>query len=794
MTIKKWLTGAGEKDDETKPDMVFENLEARIVFDAAVQAVPDTGAQQAAQDQAQGQDDQGGSQQDHQDVQLEQGQATTGGDVHGLDIGPDLQKAADDAVAKNVDHAVLTPVGEAITLQDGTTIQKGSLDLDGDGVADGTYATASHTSGNDTVTETRFTLNVEGREINYTLVEVSTDADGDGTAERVRQDVTAADGHKVFTSEEAFDSDGHLTSADQYRYDMQGHVVTKDHTTYDADGNATGKDHADYSYDANGRMVSADELHYDENGEVTDRDHTDYHYNDKGQLVDSDHTDYDGEGNVEGKDHTDYTYDDQGRLTATDTTYFDAQGKMVAKVHSTYDADGHVISVDQTSYDAEGRTTSTEHKEFDSAGHILSADHLTYNTRGTVVVKLHAVYDMEGNIDSVNKTVYNARGVLVSVTHTTYDNNGEAITSDVTSYDALGRETGTKHIDHDAGGGEEVDTAVAAFMAASRGYNPKLHTRGQVPSIHKSPGDVINDSYIPSGSRYKYSYDRYGRITMRVVYDRYGRALDLDTWTYNSNGKIDIHRDYNVVNGKWVVKTVLNWDAYGRRQDADVYEYDSRGRCTQHTDWNFYSGGSERSKLVENFDTRGSLIRKEYWDFNSRDEMMSHEIRQLYNGRWVVWNHQGSEGSCAVLAQLSILETWKGKNYDTREIIDYCRAKGWYTDSGTSTTNMANLLKAYGMPVKEVSNASISTLQTALSQGKQIMVGIDSGELYSGHRDDTVLRNGHAIVVRGFETVRGVSYVTVTNSWGSTAGVTRVRLDTFLASWNDMRNRAWICG
>lgn len=126
--------------------------------------------------------------------------------------------------------------------------------------------------------------------------------------------------------------------------------------------------------------------------------------------------------------------------------------------------------------------------------------------------------------------------------------------------------------------------------------------------------------------------------------------------------------------------------------------------------------------------------------FNSYDE----NIKQTY------------PDSCAIKAQQIILNS-KGIDISESTLRDEAINNGWYTPGfGTPVEETGNLLELHGVDVKRIYHASIQDISNEISQGHQVIVGVDSGELWcpgleEDFEDLTIGgRPDHALIVSGF--------------------------------------------
>lgn len=131
-------------------------------------------------------------------------------------------------------------------------------------------------------------------------------------------------------------------------------------------------------------------------------------------------------------------------------------------------------------------------------------------------------------------------------------------------------------------------------------------------------------------------------------------------------------------------------------------------------------------------------IGKETFQFNSTN------VHQLY------------DDTCAIKSQQLILQS-HGIDKSEDELREEAIQNGWYSPgNGTPMGDVGNLLEHHGMIIHRYKNATLSDLADELSQGHQIIVGVDSGELWnagiSEHLEDLIMggQADHALLVSGF--------------------------------------------
>lgn len=116
---------------------------------------------------------------------------------------------------------------------------------------------------------------------------------------------------------------------------------------------------------------------------------------------------------------------------------------------------------------------------------------------------------------------------------------------------------------------------------------------------------------------------------------------------------------------------------------------------------------------------------------------------------------QNYPDTCAIKSQQLILES-NGIDVSETELRDEAIRNGWYAPGmGTPMENVGDLLESHGMEVHRYVNASVSDIASELSQGHQVIVGVDSGELWNAGPDETFEdiiygeQADHALLVSG---------------------------------------------
>ena len=91
---------------------------------------------------------------------------------------------------------------------------------------------------------------------------------------------------------------------------------------------------------------------------------------------------------------------------------------------------------------------------------------------------------------------------------------------------------------------------------------------------------------------------------------------------------------------------------------------------------------------------------------------------------------QSYRDTCAIKSQQLILERF-GKHLSEDELVQQAYDNGWYRPGcGTSGNDMGEILRANGVPCTNYANCNIAHVVSALADGKQVMMAVDSGELW----------------------------------------------------------------
>ena len=116
---------------------------------------------------------------------------------------------------------------------------------------------------------------------------------------------------------------------------------------------------------------------------------------------------------------------------------------------------------------------------------------------------------------------------------------------------------------------------------------------------------------------------------------------------------------------------------------------------------------------------------------------------------------------------------------------------GWFneaTGSGTTTLNMDKLLEYYGVDHQMSFDNDIDTLENALKNGNNVIVGVDSGQIWYGNENNIFspeTNADHAVQVIGIDRTDPDSPMVVLNDSGTPDGCGElVPLEVFENAWN----------
>lgn len=184
------------------------------------------------------------------------------------------------------------------------------------------------------------------------------------------------------------------------------------------------------------------------------------------------------------------------------------------------------------------------------------------------------------------------------------------------------------------------------------------------------------------------------------------------------------------------------------------------------------------------------------FDINSgEDGVTGHPVEDM-----AYWHMQTHDNTCAVVSQEFILEDLTGQQFDENELMQIAQDHGWYNpEGGTTMDNVGKLLEFYGLHVEQ-SNGTTDSLETALSHGDKVIVGIDADEIWSNGSDtlhdqlDSVRGipdsdANHAVEVIGIDHSDPNNPMVILNDPGHPGGQgSMIPLELFQQAWADSGN------
>lgn len=150
----------------------------------------------------------------------------------------------------------------------------------------------------------------------------------------------------------------------------------------------------------------------------------------------------------------------------------------------------------------------------------------------------------------------------------------------------------------------------------------------------------------------------------------------------------------------------------------------------------------------------------------------------------------GLERACDLKCELYVLRHF-GINSSLEEIASLARERGWFGQEGIALHDMGRIIESKGLSVARRYYSSVQDLQSTLSEGMDIILAIDGGELTGIYEDEMIedLEKGeipdHAVVLMMIDTDE--KEVILYDPAQGEIPVT-VDLNRFLDAWNDSGN------
>jgi len=141
----------------------------------------------------------------------------------------------------------------------------------------------------------------------------------------------------------------------------------------------------------------------------------------------------------------------------------------------------------------------------------------------------------------------------------------------------------------------------------------------------------------------------------------------------------------------------------------------------------------------------------------------------------------GGENICAVLCEIYILNQHH-IIFNKDSLYDAARKKGWLKPDGTPLYCLGNLLAYSGLLINRKFDSLLDDIRRAISEGCDVMVGVDREKLYAEEVDLEDLTN-HAVVVTGIDD----NYVLVFDPY-ETPAISEIPVPNFLNAWKESHN------
>jgi hypothetical protein len=155
------------------------------------------------------------------------------------------------------------------------------------------------------------------------------------------------------------------------------------------------------------------------------------------------------------------------------------------------------------------------------------------------------------------------------------------------------------------------------------------------------------------------------------------------------------------------------------------------------------------------------------------------------------WFQQAANGFCAPASVAQIVSSYTGQQFtDEQAFVQLANQLGvWQVGPdgapGLTIDGALTLLEASGVPAAMVVDGDLEMLAGYLDAGHGIMVGIDSGEVWTGEATEDHTAD-HMVVVAGIDTERGV--VLLSDPGVPNGNLEEVPIDVFLDAWADSDN------
>lgn len=164
------------------------------------------------------------------------------------------------------------------------------------------------------------------------------------------------------------------------------------------------------------------------------------------------------------------------------------------------------------------------------------------------------------------------------------------------------------------------------------------------------------------------------------------------------------------------------------------------------------------------------------------------------------WEYQGDTGRCAIYSQKFVIEQLTGQEIDIEDLVAVAEENGWFDESeggGTATLNMDKLLNYYNVENQMSFDNDLSDLEKELNEGKKVIVGLDSGQIWYGEENNIFSPEttaDHAVEVIGIDRSDENNPMVILNDSGTPEGKGEmVPLEIFENAWTAGDSQMVVC-
>ena len=157
------------------------------------------------------------------------------------------------------------------------------------------------------------------------------------------------------------------------------------------------------------------------------------------------------------------------------------------------------------------------------------------------------------------------------------------------------------------------------------------------------------------------------------------------------------------------------------------------------------------------------------------------------------WREQTENGLCAPNSVAMIVEEFSGVELPEQAFVDAAVGLGLLDDTGEGWSGMnvyqtEQLIEHFGIPA-HVEQGTIETLEGYLDEGRDVILAVDSSEIWFTGDDDAVdsgMGADHAVVITEIDEANGVVYL---NDPGQPGGAGyEIPIDELVDAWQDGAN------